>query len=301
MLVVYVSLLLIVIVGALYLAKAWRQAERAAAALVYPERKPIQMTPADFGISSAETVHITVDGLTLSAWFIPPAPEKDGATLLFVHGFSGNRASLLDVAAMLHKHGYGALLLDLRNHGESEGDITTWGYDEVDDVLAAFAYLQTRPEVNSERIALFGKSMGGATVLRAAAHLPSARLIIAESAYNDFGGNMPSITFNMGGLPRAYAPLVLRAAERQTGVPLREVRPLDDIPRLAARPLLFIHGTADQLVAPSHSEAMFAAATEPKLLYLVPGAAHVGVFAADPTGYETAVIPFIDQYLSGNP
>ena len=133
--------------------------------LVHPARTQPEQTPADYGLQSWEEVSFpTQDGLQLAGWFIPPANDMDGATIIYVHGLGSNRGDLLEQAALLSNQGFGALLFDLRNHGKSQGEITTLGYMESKDVRAAVDYLLSRSDVNPHRIGLVGISMGGATL-----------------------------------------------------------------------------------------------------------------------------------------
>ena len=164
-----------------------------AMSFVHPRRIPPGRTPGDLGMTDWEEVRFpTPDGLELAAWFVPPAPEGDGATLIFLHGARNNRAEMLAQAAMLHRHQYGALLPDMRAHGESEGTLSTLGYAEVEDLRGAVAYLQTRPEVNRERIGVVGHSMGGAVAIRGAARIPAIRAVVAQSAYTSVEDNVAS-------------------------------------------------------------------------------------------------------------
>ena len=120
-----------------------RAVKQSATQLLHPRRTQPSQTPSDFNLT-AETVSIPVDGLELAAWYIPPTEAANGATLIYVHGFGGNRGALLEQVAAMQQVGYGALLLDMRNHGESDAATTTWGYSEANDVLAAHQ-LSTHP------------------------------------------------------------------------------------------------------------------------------------------------------------
>ena len=267
--------------------------------LVHPGRTQPTRTPADWGVERWEEVRFaTPDGLQLGGWFIPPDPQGDGATLIFVHGLSGNRGQLLDEAAMLAAHGYGALLFDMRNQGRSQGTITTLGYTEVEDVRGAIDYLLTRPEVNPERIGLVGNSMGGATVIRAAARIPQARVVVAQSAFASLTDDVAEGVRTLAGLPSfPLAPLIVWLGERETGVNLRQVRPIDDVSRIAPRAILFIHGEQDATVHVSNSLRLYQAAGEPKALYLIPDAGHGELLEADPVEFERRVVGFLDAYL----
>jgi pimeloyl-ACP methyl ester carboxylesterase len=101
---------------------------------------------------------ISRDGTRLSAWFIAGARPQ---TLLVLHGYTACKADMLSHAAFLHAAGYSLLLLDLRACGESGGRAVTLGGREQEDVAAALAYLQTRPDVDAAQLGILGLSLGG--------------------------------------------------------------------------------------------------------------------------------------------
>jgi fermentation-respiration switch protein FrsA (DUF1100 family) len=284
--------LLIAMVGVLYLSYT------ASNLLLHPARNQPTRTPADLGWDGWEEVRFsTSDGLELGGWFIPPDARGDGAILIFVHGHSANREEFLDEALMLTRYGYGSLLIDLRNHGQSEGFITTLGYAEVEDVRAAVDYVLTRPEANPERIGLVGHSMGGATVIQAAARMPQVRAVISHSAYASLTDVVKRGT-QVYGLPSfPFASLIVWFGELQSGIKANEVRPIDEVVRIAPRAVLFIHGEQDTSIHVINSLNLYQAAEEPKALYLIPNAGHTGLFEANPSEYESQVVDFLDTYL----
>ncbi len=273
----------------------------AARPILHPRRTTSQFTPADFGIAQWEDVQFTAaDGVALDAWFIAPHPQSDGATVIFVHGLGGNRGELLMEASIVTARGYGALLLDLRNHGRSRGTVTTLGYAEVEDVRGAVDYLLTRGEVNPERIGLFGYSMGGATVLRAAARIPQVRAVVAQSAYTSLQDNIARGIAAKTGLPAfPFAPLMIWLGERMTGLRIDQIRPIDDVPLIAPRAVLFIHGMQDDAVDVDNARRLYNAASEPKGIYLVNHATHKGMLWANPAEFERRVGEFLDRNLRG--
>ncbi len=289
-----VVLVLLLLIAAM--AAFWLLRERAGR-LVYPVRSRPLQTPADYDLSGEDVTFTTDDGLTLSGWYIPPTTAANGGALVFIHGLNSNRGMLLDQAAMLAGHGYGALLFDLRAHGQSEGEQTTWGVAEIGDVQAAVRFLAERPDVDATRIGLVGHSMGGAIAIQTAAVTPAVQLVIAESAYASFASNAPTLTVSFARLHDDLAPLVLWQAGRIAGVRPQHIQPLDDVAGLAPRPVLFIHGEADKTVDVSNSQRLYQRAGEPKALYLVPGAGHDNFMRVDPAGFEEQVVGFLEAYF----
>lgn len=145
-------------------------------------------TPADYQMVYQSLELQTQDGLRLAAWYIP---SQNGAAVIMVHGHKANRADLLTRAQVLARHGYGVLLLDLRAHGKSEGDLITFGLKEVQDVDAAYRYLLTRPDVDADRIGAIGCSMGGAVVILSAAQNAGIKAVVSESAFATLSDAVP--------------------------------------------------------------------------------------------------------------
>lgn len=267
--------------------------------LAFPRRTLAGSTPAALGSESWREVHfITSDGLRLDGWFIPSTLAAPAPAILFVHGHGGNRAQFFAELRLLLPEGYAALMFDLRNHGTSEGNVTTMGLLELEDVRAAFAYLVEQPDVDPERIALYGTSMGGATAIRAMARLPQVRVLVVDAAYDSYSRLVSDGVHAVSGLGRfPFGDLIIGFTGLHSGQNLYAIRPIDDIASIAPRPILILHGTADSTVPVSHGRSLFAAAGEPKALYLVEGGGHGGLLRADPQAYARQVVSFLNTHL----
>jgi len=268
--------------------------------LVHPERLTPDETPADFGTeSSEEVVFQSSDGLDLVGWFIHPNPDRDGATVIFVHGLGNSRDHMLPEAAMLAEHGYGGLVFALRNHGASEGDVTTFGVTEVNDVRGAVDYLLTQEEVNPDRLAIVGHSMGGGVVIMASAQIPEIKVIVAESSFTSLEDNVAYGVQALTGLPPfPFAPLIVAFVEAEADFDLDDVRPIDYLDQIAPRPILFIHGEEDEKVHISNLDLLYEAAYEPKGKFQIPNAMHrINLVEADQDEFENRLVGFLDAYL----
>ncbi len=152
---------------------------------VYPQHSPKvipqeQKTGSDkiqeifFGINSAKQVNtlpdtsftnvtlVTKNGLHLKGWMLK-VPNARGTVAMF-HGHGSKKSAILPEAYAFNAMGYNTFLLDFRAHGDSEGDVTTIGYDEAEDVKLAYDYLQKTGE---QKIFLYGISLGAATITKA--------------------------------------------------------------------------------------------------------------------------------------
>ena len=73
------------------------------------------------------------DGALLSAWFMRP-PEPNGDAVILLHGVSDNRMGMYGYGKWLVQNHYMVLLPDARAHGNSSGELATYGLKEADDI-----------------------------------------------------------------------------------------------------------------------------------------------------------------------
>lgn len=271
-------------------------ARRTTRRVLHPTRGPISRSPADVGLPFESVTFPSRDGTRLAGWFIP---GRTRAAVALVHGAWVNREGLLPVAEWLHRRGgFSVLLFDLRGGGESDGDTVTFGHHERADLLGAVDYLRARPDVDPARIGAYGSSMGAAVALLAAADAPELAAVVADSAYTNLEALIGRSFRAFTGLPSfPFAPLVVGLAERQTGLRAAHIAPLNAIARISPRPVLLVHGEADPLIPASESHALFAAAGEPKELWVVPGAGHTQGHAVSGEEYEERVTAFFTRWL----
>src|SRR5690348_18152883 len=91
--------------------------------------------------------------------------------------------AVLPQAAVLARHGYGALLLDTRGHGRSGGHAMDFGWWGGRDIAASVSFLARQPGVQPGKIAVAWESMGGEQALVAARADPRIRAVVAEGRH----------------------------------------------------------------------------------------------------------------------
>jgi len=240
------------------------------------------------GIPYQEIELLTSDGVRLGAWYTSP---QNNALILVAHGYGDRRSE--DFYALFAERGYGVLAWDFRGHGASGGDIVTLGYNEVLDVEAALAYALAQPDV--EHIGGWGGSMGAVTMIRATAKLPEIEALVVDSPFatleDELDLRVPYPLLN---------PLIHYFAERETGLRLDLVRPVDEIGLISPRPVFIIQGMGDTMVPLDSAQRLYDAAGEPRQLWTEPDAPHLNMYAYYRTRYTRQVIKFFDMYLLGN-
>lgn len=99
----------------------------------------------------------------LETWFIPNKENK--GLILFYHGYAGNKSQMVSRAEDLYKLGYSTAIIGFRGSGNSEGNYTTIGFEESQDVINSYYYYKEK--LPDQPIFLFGSSMGAAAILKA--------------------------------------------------------------------------------------------------------------------------------------
>lgn len=291
-LVALVSLFVVATVFVLWVTR-WRALD-----IVRPAHAPVTQSPESFGLTNVQNVSFkSQDGLTLKGWYIPP---KNGSVIIIIHGHAGNRTNQAPDAAILVQQGYGALLFDLRNSGESEGTLTTFGLQETMDVQGAIEFVKAQPSVDPNKIGALGQSMGGATAIMAAARYPDLKATIAESAYTSMEDNITTGVRDLAGLPPfPFAPLIIFWGEWEANMKMSQVKPVAEIGTISPRAIMLVHGEQDGLIPVANAHELYAAAREPKELYLIPNAGHQDMVAPGGAAYAEAITTFFNKYLLG--
>lgn len=241
--------------------------------------------PGDFDVESV--VFSSESGSTIHGWLSRTAGKNE--TVLLLPGVRANRRSMLSRARMLHAAGYSTLLIDFQATGESPGDAITFGWRERFDVLAAVKFLKDRQP--DRPIGVIGTSLGGAATLLAAPAL-DVQAVVLEAVYPSIDVAVANrLRMRLGGLGAALSPLLLLQLGPRLGVSASELRPVDRIGLLRC-PVLVVAGTADQHTTVADTEMLFAAAPEPKELWLVREAGHVDYLAFANSEYRRRVLEF---------
>ena len=250
-------------------------------------------TPAQYGLSYQNVTFRTVDGVRLSAWYIPP---RNGAAVVLLPGSGSTRTAVLGQAAVLARHGYGALLVDGRGHGLSGGHAMDFGWWGGRDLAAAVSFLARQPGVLTGKIAVLGESMGGEQALAAIGADSRIRAVVAEGAegqqYADRGWRPLDFT---GVIDRGVDWVQYTAAGLFSGAP-RPMSIPDAIRAAAPRPVLIIAGGA---VASEPVAARWFQAASPATVqvWVVPHAGHTQGLATAPRAWPDHVIGFLDAAL----
>lgn len=263
-----------------------------------PRQTVIGAPPADL---AAETVQFrSTSGATIHGWFVQGRPGGGGVVLL--HGVHGNRLQMVRRARLMRAAGFFVLLFDFQAHGESIGRRITFGYLEGRDAVAAVAYVRQR--LPDEKVGAIGLSLGGAAALLAPGGLAVDALVL-EAVYPDIGAATANrVTVVLGAQLGTFASRPSAFLLQMLMAPILGVWPSDLAPieRIAdvRAPVLIVGGARDEMTTIAETNAIFARAHEPKLLWAVEDAGHFDFEAHAPEQYRNRVVPFLRDALQPN-
>lgn len=248
--------------------------------------------PQDLGLA-AEPFEIVLHSEASLTGFWIPHPAAEGRTVVLLPEERVNASAQHPYYTFLHEGGFNVLVVDPRGYGKSRGTPTlqAWLHD-LDEV---FDWLDERPDVDPEKVALFGTSLGSVAAMWAARthpeccavvfeHLPSLRDMLREAIDDD------------GSAISAYSLGVLEF----TGLP-ENIEPSDNAPRVEAR-ALFIAGENELERNRRSLLRAYSAYAGEKDLWIVPGTGQAPHAMLTHDGeYQRTIVEFLDRAFDGRP
>jgi pimeloyl-ACP methyl ester carboxylesterase len=199
--------------------------------------------------------------------------------VLYLHGNAGTIASDLDEDVELRNFGASVLTIDYRGYGRSTHRFPSEA-GVYQDAEAAWRYLVDEKKIKPEEIIIYGHSLGGAVAIELASHHPEAGGLIAESTFTSIE--------DVARQERVYAAFPIHFLVTQRFASLSKISTI----RI---PILFIHGTSDELVPYQMSERLYQAASGAKHLVLIEGAGHEDCASTGGDKYRNGVQQFLKE------
>ena len=263
--------------------------------MLRPQRASSEISLASFP-GRPDIVQFNVPGGTArEGWFFPGL--RGAPTIILCHGYESSRGELLTLVAALQDQQYNVFVFDFVAHGANAG-ITTFGYEETDEVRAAINALASRGDIDSARFGLWGYNLGAYAALREAESDPRVRALALDSVY-DVPKQMVKIGVQQMGL--AGFPWMVRSAElsfewlnraHRTDAPLsQKMQTLEGVPKL-------FMAAADDPELGSITQQMFSKAPEPRKEELIAHGNLANLEGADKRNYENQITSF---FLSALP
>jgi uncharacterized protein len=245
------------------------------------------------------------DSTVLKAWYVHPK-NFNGNSVILLHGITDNREGVAGYGKLFLDHGYAVLLPDARDHGESGGEMATYGIKEAGDTheWVSWMYAHDPPAC----VYGFGESYGAALILQSLDKEPRYCAVAVESSFS----TAREMSFERVSGPLHLGPWFGRTlgwpviqsasiyAKSRYHVDLLQPSPLAAIQHSTV-PVLLIHGARDQSISPRHGLILAKAAPDRVQLWVVPNAGHTMAWAADHQEFEQRVLGWFAVHLSLRP
>jgi len=210
-----------------------------------------------------------------------PAATADAPAVLYLHGSRWNLTGQAFRIEELHNFGFSVLAIDYRGFGKSDGKLPSEQTVYEDARVAWHRLTELQPDAT--RRFIYGHSLGGAVAIDLAAWLSDdaakagtavpARGLIVESSFTTLADIAQVVT-------PPWLPVKLLLTQKFDSLSkMRDLR----------MPVLIVHGGGDIYVPSRFSEALYAAAPEPKKLLLVDGATHNNCMRVGSSAYRSAL------------
>jgi pimeloyl-ACP methyl ester carboxylesterase len=262
-----------------------------------------RLSPGDLGLGFEEqsfTVRDLHTGrkMRLASWWIPASPSSNRCAIL-IHGYADAKVGSIAFAPLLNDLDLNILAVDLRAHGESDGRFSTGGFFERDDISQVIDQIRSDRPFQTERIILFGISLGASVACGVAAARSDIAGVILESPFPSY----QRVITNHARLMHLPGGWMLKSAislaQKFGGADFSRVRVVD-LMKLIRCPALLIVGSEDELLYPEDIAALQAEtrADAGSELWLVERAGHLQAMSIDPIEYRQRVEKFVQQAIT---
>jgi len=205
------------------------------------------------------------DGAELAVWVIRGKQAQGRGTVAVLHGLGESKACYLPLGERLAGLGFDVVLIDLRGHGDSGGEYTTYGSLESRDVKAVLDNLLDAKSVHLP-IYAFGPTLGGSAAIQYAAIDPRCKGVLALTPYKDLVSAGRRMLFPLAPtMSSSHYDQILAEAGKIARFDPAQASAVAAAPQVKC-PLLLVHGWVDLSVPMEDSQEILKAAGGPKKL-----------------------------------
>ncbi|MBS1196742.1 MAG: hydrolase or acyltransferase, alpha/beta fold family [Proteobacteria bacterium] len=248
--------------------------------------------PANQGLRYEDIFFTSLDGTRLHGWFIPAKGQAQG-TLIHFHGNSKNISGHLHYTDWLAEKGFNLFLFDYRGYGKSAGTPEPEGLTQ--DGVAAIRYIQSRKDIDHNRLLVFGQSLGGTYSLTALAR--ERRGVCGVVIEGTFSSHREIAIDQMASddVPRPLKSFIatLLVGNQHDAAPL--------IGQFGKLPILLVHGSADSVIPVAHGDRLAALLPKDATYWRKEGDHHLVTFMADRTENRASLQQFLEHSLKNCP
>ena len=233
------------------------------------------------------------DKLTLYGFYKDNNKNK---LALLVHGYGGTHFDMLDYAKLFEEKGYDILAIDMRAHGQSEGDYVTMGQLEQEDLKLWIDYASNLK--SNYKIVLFGISLGASTVCLTIGHNISNKVVLAieDCGFSNAEKQTKQVFSHTKYKGKFLFNLYKTYIKKTKNLELQKVDACASLKK-SKIPVMFIHGDNDTFVPTDNVYKLSDCVPESRrTLFISNGAGHVKSYITNPIQYKRELFSFLDKY-----
>ena len=221
---------------------------------------------------------------------------RGAPVIILCHGYDSNRSDLLSLGSILRDNHFNVYLFNF--HGpKAKESRSNLGPRQASDLIAAIETVTKQPDINPNRVGLFGTSVGGYAALVAAELNPKVKALVVDTTYSTpermFDSQIDRLLGGSSGLFHVLTEAEFHLASMggdSYAMPA-------NLPKLANVPKLFISGRDNPSLA-AMTEALYDQAPQPKQLLVMEHSESGLASEAEKKEYENQVLNFFLQKLS---
>ncbi len=235
------------------------------------------------------------DGLKLVALLVKTDSLPAKGTVILVHGIRSGKEYYLPVSKRLANKGYNSVLVDLRAHGQSEGDYCTFGFYEKQDIKVLVDSLSHRKDMGTN-LGIWGNSLGAAVSLQALSIDKRIKFGVIESSFTDFRTIVHEYAESTIGVNISLVnDYSVWWAELLGDFHAEDVKPVEAAKNIR-QPVMVVHGNADRHIDIKYGKQNFEClASSDKEFIEVPEATHLNVWQVGGEAYFDSVFGFMNR------
>jgi hypothetical protein len=249
-------------------------------------------SPAEHGIPFESHMIECQDGIKIHSWLLlhPDSQRERNPTLIFFHGNAGNIGLRLPNAIEMYRQlNVNVLLVEYRGYGDSDDVAPTEAGLKLDSE-AALRFISTHPLIDSSRLFVFGRSLGGAVGFHLANYAQLNSLPLAGIIVENTFLSISEMVDHLMPYVKLFKPLVLRLNWDSSVL----------VPNIRA-PTLYLAGSADELVPHNHMMQLYKASNKSSVLsrmHVVPGGTHNETWLQGGRAYFDRMRSFIAEAMA---
>jgi pimeloyl-ACP methyl ester carboxylesterase len=221
---------------------------------------------------------------------------RGAPVIILCPGYDSNRSDLLSLGSILRDNHFNVYIFNFHGPKAKEA-FSNLGSRQASDLMSAITTVTKQPDVNPNRVGVYGTSMGGYAALVAAEMNPKVKAIVVDTTYSTpvrmFDTQIEHLMGGSSGIFRFITEAEFRIASIGGGsydMPA-------GLPKLADVPKLFISGRDNPALA-AMTEALYNQAPDPKKLLVMEHSETSQAVQAEKREYEDQVLNFFLEKLS---